>query len=136
MKDEAFYQQRREQLAARYLAQPTAEPPSVQTDGVDHLALICSNLEATIEFYSEMLGMQLTRIVPNRDEPTSTHIFFDMGGGNQLAFFDFPNHGRFGAIVQRLKQHEVEHSLHGSTQAGSVYLRDPDGILVEVTTGY
>ena len=157
MKDQAFYQQRREQLAARYLAQPTAEPPSVQTEGVDHLALICSNLEATIEFYSEMLGMRLTRIVPNRDEPTSTHIFFDMGGGNQLAFFDFPNHGpartvrgvgsmhhvalrtqpdRFGAIVQRLKQHEVEHSLHGSTQAGSVYLRDPDGILVEVTTGY
>jgi hypothetical protein len=37
--------------------------------------------------------MPLTRIVQNRDEPTSTHIFFDRGGGNQLAFFDFPEKG-------------------------------------------
>jgi glyoxylase I family protein len=157
MQDLDIYKRHREQLAARYLAQPTADAPPVQTGGVDHLALICSNLEATIEFYSEVLGMRLTRIVPNRDEPTSTHIFFGMGGGNQLAFFDFPNHGpdrtirgvgsmhhvalrarpdQFGAIIERLKQRAVEHSLHGSTAAGSVYLRDPDGILVEVTTGY
>src|SRR5271155_4373624 len=157
MQDLDIYKRRREELAARYLAQPSVDSPPVQTGGVDHLALICSNLEATIEFYSEVLEMRLTRIVQNRDEPTSTHIFFDMGGGNQLAFFDFPNHGpdppvrgvgtmhhvalrarpdQFGAIIERLKQHEIEHSLHGSTQAGSVYLRDPHGILVEVTTGY
>jgi len=65
----------------------------VQTAGVDHLALICSELERTIGFYTEVLGMHLTRIVQNRDEPTSTHIFFDTGGGNQLAFFDFPEKG-------------------------------------------
>jgi glyoxylase I family protein len=80
-----------------------------------------------------------------------------MGGGNQLAFFDFPNHGptrtvrgvgsmhhialraqpdRFAAIIARLQQHGVEHSVRGSSEAGSVYVRDPDGILVEVTTGY
>lgn len=157
MKDQDFYQERREALKARYLAKPAASPPSVQTGGVDHLALICSNLEATIEFYTVMLGMHLTRIVSNRDDPTSTHIFLDMGGGNQLAFFDFPEHGpsrtvrgvgsmhhialrtqpdRFGELLARLKRGGVEHSLHGSTEAGSVYVRDPDGILVEVTTGY
>jgi hypothetical protein len=37
-----------------------------------------------------LLGIQLTRIVQNRDYPTSTHIVLDIGGGNQLAFFDFP----------------------------------------------
>lgn len=157
MTDLDFYQKRRRELTARYLAEPVANPSPVQTGGVDHLALICSNLEATIQFYSEVLGMRLTRIVQNRDDPTSTHIFFDIGGGNQIAFFDFPEHGsgrtvrgvgsmhhialrtqgeRFGAIIARLKQHGVEHSLHGSTAAGSVYMRDPDGILVEVTTGY
>jgi glyoxylase I family protein len=157
MKDLGFYHKRREELMARYLEEPTAAPLPAQTGGVDHLALICSNLEATIQFYSDILGMRLTRIVPNRDEPTSTHIFFDMGGGNQLAFFDFPEHGpartlrgvgsmhhvalraqpdKFGAIIARLKARGIEHSLHGSAQAGSVYLRDPDSILVEITTGY
>jgi glyoxylase I family protein len=157
MKDLDFYQRRREELTTRYLGEPLANPPPVPTGGVDHLALICSDLDATIRFYTEDLGMRLTRIVRNRDDPTSTHIFLDMGGGNQLAFFDFPDHGpahtirgvgsmhhvalraqpdRFAAIVARLQQHGVEHSVHGSSEAGSVYVRDPDGILVEVTTGY
>lgn len=43
---------------------------------------------------------------------------------------------RFGALIARLKELEIEHSMHGSADAGSVYVRDPDGILVEVTTGY
>ena len=72
---------------------PRGGTKEVQTAGVDHLALICSELERTIGFYAEVLGMRLTQIVQNRDEPTSTHIFFDMGGGNQLAFFDFPENG-------------------------------------------
>jgi catechol 2,3-dioxygenase-like lactoylglutathione lyase family enzyme len=124
---------------------------------VDHLALICADLDATIRFYTEVLSMRLTKIVPNRDEPTSTHIFLDMGGGNQLAFFDFPEKGpartvrgvgsmhhvalkatteQFHTILATLKEKKIQHSLHGTENAGSVYLRDPDDILVEVTTGY
>jgi catechol 2,3-dioxygenase-like lactoylglutathione lyase family enzyme len=95
--------------------------------------------------------------VQNRDEPTSTHIFFDIGGGNQLAFFDFPEKGpalttrgvgsmhhvalkahteQFRTILETLEARQIQHSTHGSHEAGSVYLRDPDGILLEVTTGY
>lgn len=145
-------------MRARYLTRD--EPhgqPDAWTGGVDHLALICSAIEATIDFYTGTLGMRLTRIVPNRDEPTSTHIFLDMGGGNLLAFFDFPLQGpertrrgvgsmhhvalkatpaRFATVLESLDARGVEYSLHGSREAGSVYLRDPDGILVEVTTGY
>jgi glyoxylase I family protein len=93
MPDLTFYQERREALNKSYLRGGEAAPQGVQTAGVDHLALICSELERTIAFYAVVLGMRLTQIVQNRDEPTSTHIFFDMGGGNQLAFFDFPEHG-------------------------------------------
>jgi catechol 2,3-dioxygenase-like lactoylglutathione lyase family enzyme len=114
-------------------------------------------LGRTIRFYTEVLGMRLTKIVENRDEPTSTHIFLDMGGGNQLAFFDFPQKGptrttrgvgsmhhvalkaqpaQFRATIERLQERQIPHSLHGSPDARSVYLRDPDDILVEVTTGY
>ena len=93
MADWSFYQQRREEIKKHYLPAAAPSPQAVATVGVDHLALICSNLEKTIDFYTDVLGMRLTRIVQNRDDPTSTHIFFDMGGGNQLAFFDFPEKG-------------------------------------------
>jgi len=157
MQDLSFYQERREALKRTYL--PTGEIASqpVRTAGVDHLALICSELERTIEFYTQLLGMQLTQIIQNRDEPTSTHIFLDMGGGNQLAFFDFPDKGdartvrgvgsmhhvalktrpdQMRAILGRLEQRHISYSLHGTPDAGSIYVRDPDEILVELTTGY
>jgi glyoxylase I family protein len=157
MADLSVYQTRREKLKQRYLTEEPSLSQSVVTSGVDHLALICSDLEATIHFYTKILGMRLTKVVTNRDEPTSTHIFLDMGGGNQLAFFDFPEKGpartvrgvgsmhhvalkatpeKFYAIIATLKEENIQHSLHGTEQAGSVYVRDPDDILVEVTTGY
>jgi glyoxylase I family protein len=157
MPDLSFYQERREALKKIYLPAGEAAPLPVQTAGVDHLALICSELERTIEFYTEVLGMCLTRIVQNRDEPTSTHIFLDMGGGNQLAFFDFPEKGpartvrgvgsmhhvalkarpeQIHAIVARLDQRHISYSMHGTPDRGSIYVRDPDEILVELTTGY
>jgi glyoxylase I family protein len=157
MPDLTYYQKRREALKSSYLPGGEAESRSVQTTGVDHLALICSDLERTIAFYTEVLGMRLTRILQNRDEPTSTHIFFDMGGGNQLAFFDFPEKGaartvrgvgsmhhialkmqpeKMRAILGRLDERHIPYSMHGTPDTGSIYVRDPDEVLVELTTGY
>jgi len=157
MPDLNLYQTRRAELKALYLSGSDSVSPPTSTGGVDHLALICSDLDATIHFYTQVLRMRLTRIVQNRDEPTSTHIFFDMGGGNQLAFFDFPEHGaartvrgvgsmhhvalkaepeQFRAILAALQEKHIRYSLHGTPESGSVYVRDPDEILVEVTTGY
>ena len=64
MPDFSFYDERREALKKSYLTAVEATPQPLQTGGVDHLALICSELERTIEFYTELLGMRLTRIVP------------------------------------------------------------------------
>lgn len=157
MAELSFYQDRRETLKQQYLSPPSSVSPAACTNGVDHLALICSNLDATIRFYTEVLGMRLTRIVANRDDPTSTHIFLDMGGGNQLAFFDFPEKGpartvrgvgsmhhvalkgspeQLRSILAALQERQISYSLHGTSESGSVYVRDPDDILVEVTTGY
>ena len=152
------YEAKRAALADRF--QPTNQPAgavSVGTGGVDHLALICSDVAQTIEFYTEVLGMTLNKIVPNRDEPSSTHIFLDMGGGNFLAFFDFPEKGpaktergvgsmhhlalkatpaQFAHAVKSVRERGIEHDIHGSESKGSMYFPDPDGILLEVTTGY
>ena len=163
MSEHTDYESKREALRERYLsdadsgADSKAGSPAVYTGGVDHLALICFDIDATIQFYTGVLKMRLTNIIPNRDEPTSTHIFLDMGGGNLLAFFDFPNKGpdktvrgvggmhhlamkatpeHYRAVIASLEDHKIEHSIHGSKEKGSVYFRDPDDILLEVTTGY
>ena len=152
------YDAKRAALVEKYKPsnQPAGAHP-VETGGVDHLALICSDVEQTIDFYTDVVGMTLNKVVPNRDEPSSTHIFLDMGGGNFLAFFDFPKKGpaktvrgvgsmhhlamkagqaQYANAVKRLKERGIEHDIHGDDQKGSVYFRDPDGILLEVTTGY
>src|SRR5205809_2079401 len=138
------YQARREELKQRYLPAGEWAPQPLRTGGVDHLALICSDLDATIRFYTEVLGMRLTRLVPNRDDPTSTHIFLDMGGGNQLACFDFPDKGpartvrgvgsrhhaalkaqpaQGRAIFATRQAKQLPYSAHGSPASGPVYVR-------------
>lgn len=155
---EIDYEARRAALIERF--KPTNQPAGsapVDTGGVDHLALICSDISQTIEFYTEVVGMTINKIVPNRDEPSSTHIFMDMGGGNFLAFFDFPKKGpdktvrgvgsmhhlamkatpeQYARAIAKLRERGVEHDVHGDETKGSVYFRDPDDILLEITTGY
>ena len=93
MTDMAAIEARREALMERFSGAGGEGGEGPLTGGVHHLVLIASDLEATIAFYTEILGMGLNSIIQNRDDPTSTHVFLDMGGGNQLAFFDFPEHG-------------------------------------------
>lgn len=152
------YDAKRAALIEKYkpLNQPAGAVP-VQTGGVDHLALICSDMERTIEFYTQVVGMTLNKVIANRDEPSSTHIFMDMGGTNYLAFFDFPKKGpaktqrgvgsihhlalkgtpeQYRHALKTLRERGIEHDAHGGEDKGSVYFRDPDGILLEITTGY
>ena len=57
------------------------------------MALICSDVERTIQFYQDLLGFPLVELMENRDYKGSTHLFFDIGNNNLLAFFDFPGLG-------------------------------------------
>lgn len=56
--------------------------------GFNHVALVCSDMERTVDFYSNVLGMPLIKSV---DLPMGQgqHFFFDAGGGDSLAFFWF-----------------------------------------------
>jgi catechol 2,3-dioxygenase-like lactoylglutathione lyase family enzyme len=58
--------------------------------GVNHLALVCRDMARTVEFYRDVLGMPLTKTI---DLPggMGQHFFFDIGNGDSLAFFWFPN---------------------------------------------
>ena len=58
--------------------------------GIDHLALVCKDMKRTVDFYSGILGMPLVKTI---DLPNGTgqHFFFDIGNGDMLAFFWFPD---------------------------------------------
>jgi catechol 2,3-dioxygenase-like lactoylglutathione lyase family enzyme len=83
---------RSEEWAALRTAHLRATPdrPQSSAQGVHHLALLSSDVEATIRFYQDLLEFPLTELFENRDYQGSTHFFFDIGNGNLLAFFDFP----------------------------------------------
>ena len=76
-------------LRARHLKSSADRPPP-SARGLHHLALLSSDVEATIAFYQDLLEFPLTELFENRDYKGSTHFFFDIGHGNLLAFFDFP----------------------------------------------
>ncbi len=56
--------------------------------GLNHLALVCKDMAKTVEFYRDVLGMPLVKTLDLPGD-MGQHFFFDMGGGNCLAFFWF-----------------------------------------------
>jgi catechol 2,3-dioxygenase-like lactoylglutathione lyase family enzyme len=55
--------------------------------GLNHLALVCSDMARTVDFYDGLLGFKLFKTIelPGGGQ----HFFFDIGGGASLAFFWF-----------------------------------------------
>jgi glyoxylase I family protein len=143
---------RRAELRDRYLS-PGARRPDTVGRGIHHLALICSDVEQTIQFYQELLGFPLVELVENRDYQGSSHFFFDLGNSTLLGFFDFPGLGlepgvesigavqhiaislprdKWEAAQQRLDDAEVTYAGPDRGIEESMYLKDPDGIQIEL----
>ena len=57
--------------------------------GVNHLALVCKDMARTVDFYSNVLGMPLIKTI-ELPGGRGQHFFFDLGNGDSLAFFWFP----------------------------------------------
>jgi len=58
--------------------------------GVNHLALVCKDMAKTVGFYRDVLGMPLIKTI-SLPRGMGQHFFFDIGNGDSLAFFWFPN---------------------------------------------
>jgi len=139
----------RKRIADTYLAHESKRPgPSAR--GIHHVALLCSNVEKTVQFYQGVLEFPLLEIFENRDYVGSSHFFFDLGHGNTLAFFDFPGLDlgpyaevlgglhhvaisvepeRWKTLRANLEKAGVEYAVHSEV---SVYFRDPDGARIEL----
>jgi glyoxylase I family protein len=142
---------RRAELRAKYLQERATRPePTVR--GVHHLALICKDVEQTIQFYQGLLGFPLVELVENRDYAGSSHFFFDIGNRNLLGFFDFPGHDHpdftetiggvqhlalststeeFEAVRKRLDEAGIPYLGPDRGVQNSLYIRDPNGTAIE-----
>mmetsp|Transcript_104343 Transcript_104343/g.294913 ORF Transcript_104343/g.294913 Transcript_104343/m.294913 type:complete len:645 (-) Transcript_104343:32-1966(-) len=63
-------------------------PTKLEVHGLNHLALVCSDMQRTIEFVCGKLGMPLVKTMALPDG--GQHFFFDAGNGSSLAYFWYP----------------------------------------------
>ena len=128
--------------------------------GVHHLALVTTDMDATVRFYHGVLG---ARLVITLATPAFKHYFFEFDQGNTVAFFEYvdqpvetyakpagvpyPQAAQFDhlslALVDeeallrlrdRLKEHDCEVTDvvdHGILR--SIYFTDPNGIALEAS---
>ena len=104
-------------------AAPALENPRWR--GVNHLALVTPDMDATVRFYHGVLGMRLVASVmagPMR------HYFFEIGPENTIAFFEVKGADTFAApagIPDRLRKAQFDHlSFNVADEDGLVALQE------------
>ncbi len=103
---------------------------NLNTGGVHHLALVCRDPKATHAFYTDVMGMKLTCAihVPPFKEEDALHLFYDMGGGNQLAFFWFKDAPE-GQVGQARPASVAEVNANGSMHHLALTVQSEEEIL-------
>ena len=136
----------------------TGETPKWR--GINHLALITNDMDATVRFYHGVLGAPLVATI---GAPGFRHYFFEFGPGQTVAFFEYAgepvaafakpagvpdpraiqfDHLSFnladehalGALQQRLRANgsEVTEVIDHQIMR-SIYFSDPNGIALEAS---
>tara|TARA_B100000315_G_scaffold142358_1_gene131406 strand:+ start:2358 stop:2909 length:552 start_codon:yes stop_codon:yes gene_type:complete len=130
---------------------------------IHHVAYRCVDANETVEFYYNLLGMELLLVfaedkVPStKEEHPYMHIFLDAGMGNVLAFFELPNSPKIGRdentpfwvqhialevedmkglMETKLKLESMGLEVIGPVDHSlfkSIYFTDPSGHRVELT---
>jgi glyoxylase I family protein len=130
-----------------------------------HNAYVSRDLEATRKFYEEIIGLPLVATWCESDilfgaERTYCHVFFGLGDGSALAFFQFarPEDAElFGPKMPESPFHHVALNVDAATQSAiegrikkagiqeprtyvldhgycrSLYVVDPNGLILEFT---
>ena len=128
-----------------------------------HTAYVTKDLEATRAFYEDVIGLPLSATWCETDhlfgkDRTYCHVFFDLGDGSSLAFFQFADaddQAEFGPDIPASPFIHIALNVDAEAQKGieeriakagiepprtyvlehgycrSVYVTDPNGMIVE-----
>jgi len=130
----------------------------MQLTGLHHLTLISADVERSITFYRDTLGLGVVRDGPSDDDPETRHVWFgavDGTPGRLLSVMEYPALPRgvagvgsthhFALAVDSAEELDawrtylIEQDVECSEifeRGGfrSLYLHDPDGHVVEIAT--
>jgi catechol 2,3-dioxygenase-like lactoylglutathione lyase family enzyme len=136
----------------------TADAP--RWGGINHLALVTNDMDATVRFYVGALGARLVATIGNN---SFRHYFFQIGPRNTVAYFEYadspaqpfakpagipdPRAAQFDHVSFELPDEEALLALRNRLKASgcevtdvvdhgfihSVYFMDPNGIALEAS---
>jgi len=122
---------------------------------LNHIGVATPDLDASIAFYRDVLGLPIVRDEPSDDDPDARHVWFDCGDGTFVTFMEYgrmpdgvvgigsthhfalrvETHDELQAWRDYLRERGVECTEVLDRGAfHSIYLRDPDGHIVEIAT--
>ncbi len=125
--------------------------------GLHHITLVTSSEMVNRRFYTEVLGLRRVKLTVNQDDVYHRHLFYaDEKGstGSAITFFEWPSlpQGQIGTGSPHHLSYTLEKidaipswmswlrsndlSVAGPLMRDhriSLYLRDPDGVIVEIT---
>lgn len=133
----------------------TDAPP---TTGLHHVTNVCTDMEATRAFYEDVLGFHTVKMTENYDDPGTLHYYFSLTpvgeAGTVVSYFEYPDsrgvpgpgashHFALG-VADEDALHEWRDHLQSAgvrvspvrdrTYFRSIYLTDPDGLVIEFAT--
>ena len=134
------------------------EPRRLRIAGLHHITVLCQSLERSTAFYRNLLGMRMVRQTVNDDDHEARHLIFgdEQGApGTLVTCLEYPQleEGTVGtgsthhfalAVESEEELRAWKHYLSSQGVActevlerdfsKSIYLRDPDGHLIELAT--
>ena len=126
--------------------------------GLHHITLVTSNQEVNRKFYTEVLGLRRVKLTVNQDDVFHRHLFYadDKGTtGSAITFFEWPDlpRGEIGLgsphhlsynvpSLDALPKWKSWLTSQGVSVSGpfirdervSLYLKDPDGVIIELAS--